>query len=310
MSQYPESIENLVGLAEEAEQQKQVTQAQQYFQRALELAQPFSLVKSYFNFLKRQQDFDEARQLLQDFEQEFLANGELVDYWQNLFDVQDYLVLDQSRKRLSHQYSQFSSTEESVWADLQQKLAEVKVAPAKLSQLTADLLQAATTTTGQNIAGVLAQLQLLPPAAFVQAAQPTLMSPTLNPEVRVKLVDEISLLSADYPLTLSWRGKIRTLSSQELTPMQYTPVLEQFAAELAQNQFEQQNEAAQQFAMSNLLTYILLTYPFCEEELQPHEIWRQFLINGQIPVTANTAEAAQLSYWQDQELDLLNNLNA
>ncbi|WP_125607623.1 hypothetical protein [Lapidilactobacillus bayanensis] len=311
MSQYPESIANLVGLAKEAEQQKNVAQAKKYFQRALELAQPFKLVQTYFDFLQRQQDFSEARQLLADFEQTFLTNGELIAYWQKLFAVQDYLVFDQSRQRLSRQHAQFSTAEEKVWTDLQQKLATVQVAPTKLAQLTANLLQAATTTTGQNVAVVLAQLQLLPPVAFVQAARPTLMSPTLNPEVRVKLINEISMLSADYALTLNWRGALRTINSSDLTAMQETPALAEFSAELAQYQVEQrQDEVAQQFSLSNLLTYILLTYPFCEEELQPHDIWRQFLITGQIPTGADAAEIAQLTYWQQQELKLLNNLNS
>lgn len=311
IAQYTESIANLVGLAQEAEQNKNSLQAKKYFQRALELAQPFELVQQYFDFLQRSQDFAEARQLLADFEQEFLRNGQLTDYWQKLWLIADYVVLDQSYQRLQYQHYQFSAAEKKQWQSLQQQLATVVIEPDKIAQLTANLLQAATTKTGGNAAVVLAKMQSLTPDAYVQVAQPTLASPALNPEVRVKLLDEISLFSATYSLTLNWRGEVRLLTTDQLTPLQYVPELEQFAVDFAQAQFNQTADTVdQQLAMSNLLTYILLTYPFCEQELQPHEIWRQFLSKGQIPATANAKEIKELSYWQEQERNLLNNLNA
>ena len=311
IAQYTESIANLVGLAQEAEQNKNSLQAKKYFQRALELAQPFELVQQYFDFLQRSQDFAEARQLLADFEQEFLRNGQLTDYWQKLWLIADYAVLDQSYQRLQYQHYQFSAAEKKQWQSLQQQLATVVIEPDKIAQLTTSLLQAATTKTGGNAAVVLAKMQSLTPDAYVQVAQPTLASPTLNSEVRVKLLDEISLFSATYSLTLNWRGEGRLLTTDQLTPLQYVPELEQFAVDFAQAQFNQTADTVdQQLAMSNLLTYILLTYPFCEQELQPHEIWRQFLSKGQIQAMANAKEIKELSYWQEQERNLLNNLNA
>lgn len=311
MSQYPESIANLVGLAQEAAQQKNYAQAKKYFQEALKLEPSFTALEDYFDLLQRTGDFGEARQLLADFEQVFLRQGSLADYWQKLLAVQDYLTFDQSLKQLSFQHYQLSTVEKKGWSELHQQLLKVEIEPAKVAQVTADLLQAATIKTGQNVTAVFKQLQLLTPSAYVQVAQPTLLSPTLDSEVRVKLINDISLLADSYTVTIYWRGEMRQLNSATLSPMQYVPALEQFTAEIAQNSLDQQtDEATQQFALSNLLTYVLLTYPFCEEELQPHELWREFLISGKIPLSTNIQAVAQLTYWQQQELNLLNNLNS
>ncbi|WP_125578607.1 tetratricopeptide repeat protein [Lapidilactobacillus mulanensis] len=310
MAEFPETVKSLVALAKEAVAKQDFDQAMRYYQRTLQLDPPFDVVQDYLQLLLQVKDLDEARSLLADFGGLFIANGRLIYYWQALLQVDDYLGFDQSLDWLKRQDYRLDQSEQAQWTELQQQMMLVQFTSEKLAKLTADLLLATTTEDG-NWHQALQALKLLTPVAYLQVVEPSLVSANLNIAARVTILNEISQFSQVPELKIWWRGELRSVVANELVPLQSVELFQELIQSLEQYaQSHKIDQAQQQFVFSNITTYVWLTYPFCQTELTPIDIWREFLFSGQIPGNTSFEQRDQIQFWQEEEQKMLKQLNS
>ncbi|WP_125766526.1 hypothetical protein [Lapidilactobacillus wuchangensis] len=311
MPEFSVSVENLLALAQEQEQQQQYLQALTYLKQAYELDDQAAVTLHYLQVALAADKLVLAQELLAtttmiDY---FCQEHDLEGYRQLLWQAHGYLLVDQAPDVFTSQDYQLSPAEQTATQQWQAKLAQVIVAPEQLQHAN-DLLKQALLKPLADHQLNLAPLLSLPPSSYVQVVQPILQNPLLLPFLRMQILVNLQRLSRPVTVSLFWRGQLRQLTNNELLAVDQLPVYQEMmqylTTQLDSGQLVYSNLS---FAQSNLVTYLLLTYPFCEQELRPLSNWQEFLTTGQVAADLSSAAKDQIAFWQEQEQQLLRAAN-
>lgn len=311
MPEFSVSVENLLALAQEQEQQQHYLQALTYLKQAYELDDQATITLHYLQVALAAEKLTLA--------QELLATTTMIDYFQQEHDLEGYrqllwqahgyLLLDQAPNLFKSQDYQLSQPEVAQTQQWTAKLADVVVSAAQLEQAN-DLLKQALLKPLADHQLNLAPLVSLPPASYLAVVQPILQNPLLLPFLRMQILVNLQRLSQPVTVSLFWRGELRPIASDQLLAVDQLPVYQAMMQYLThQLDTGQLVYSDLSFAQSNLVTYLLLTYPFCEQELRPLSDWQEFLTTGQVNPDLATTAKKQIAYWQAQEQQLLRAAN-
>ncbi|MCH4057430.1 MAG: hypothetical protein LKE89_05825 [Lactobacillaceae bacterium] len=311
MSEFSVSVENLLALAQEQAQQQQYSKALDYLQQAYDLdpavgvALPYLRVAIAADKLALAQELLTTAPVIADFQQKH----DLAGYQALLWQAHGYLLLDQAPDLFRDQGYQFSPAENEQLLRWQKKLAQIIPSADQLQQGRRLLNQALLKPLAdhqQNLAPLLS----LPPADYLQLVTPILQNPLLMPFLRMQILINLQRLSQPVTVSLYWRGQLKEFSSNQLVAVDQLPVYQEMMQFLtAQLDSGQLRYSDLSFAQSNLVTYLLLTYPFCEEELRPLTNWQTFLMTGKVGSDLLPGAKEQIAFWQTQEQQLLQAAN-
>ncbi|MFC6316360.1 hypothetical protein ACFQHW_12380 [Lapidilactobacillus achengensis] len=311
MSQFPESVQSLMTLAAEAAEQDNYSQALKYLNQALAIEPDFTVIQAYLETAKAAESQPALRQLLRAPEtvQAFATARRLPDYWQALWSAGLYLTLDQSGYDLAQNQAALNGTDLTTWQAWVQRVGELKLSASEFAQWENRLQQLTLTQLNGDVADFFTDLATLPPQSFYRLSQTLLLNALLSPVIRFQLLLELAAMSQTKDLSIFWQGEVRQFSTQALQRFEQSePYVTLRAGIDVAIESGQLADSQRDLAQSNLLTYLMLTAPFSQAELQPLAAWQQLVLTGRVPTDVSQQTRAHLNFWQGEETKLLRSL--